>query len=241
MLADARKRCERARAALPSEGPYAMESLGLKASNFKTNAEVSYEIAMMYATDHPRYTQFLEACHKGLEDAFDDYARAAQGFLQPSEERPQREASLHWVVVQMLSMGSILGHELDEDYWGTGKRSAKACLRLTSTDERAWAYGSLAELAILRLANQTLPRASQRPIAEEAIRCIRELVELYPERGAWQIESTHRQFQRYVIWWGATAFVDYLKSQGVKRRRDWHRHGVLDTVSSITEILAARM
>jgi hypothetical protein len=237
----ARECGERARATLPTRGPYAMESLGLQASNAKTNAEASFKIAMMYSANHEQYEQNLKECYQGLEKAFDDYDRAIKGFLHPGDEVLQREAQLHWVVVQMLTMGTVLGRELEANFWWLGEKSAQADILLPAIDQRAWAYGSLAELALLRLANEQLPKAEQDRNTERAIQAIRQLVGLYPKRGAWQIESTHRQFRRYLDWWGDENFVGYLKGQGVERRRDWNRSGVMDAAREITAILIQRL
>jgi hypothetical protein len=240
-LALARERGERARVTLPTKGPYAMESLGLQASNAKTNAEASFRVAMMYSASNEEYEQSLKECYQGLEKAFDDYGRAVKGFLHPGDEVLQREAQLHWVVVQMLTMGTVLGRKLDANFWWLGEKSAEADISLPAIDQRAWAHGSLAELALLRLANERLPKAEQDRHADLAIRAIRRLVDLYPKRGAWQIESTHRQFRRYLDWWGDENFVRYLKSQGVNRPCDWNRFGVMDTAKKITDILMQRL
>ena len=40
------------------------------------------------------------------------------------DAQPQRQSSLHWVVVQMLAMGTVLGRDLDRDYWGAASCSA---------------------------------------------------------------------------------------------------------------------
>jgi hypothetical protein len=240
-LDKARERGERARATLPTTGPYAMESLGLQASSAKTNAEASFKIAMMYSENHEQYERNLKACYQGLEKAFDDYGSAVKGFLHPGDEVLQREAQLHWVVVQMLTMGTVLGRELDANFWWLGEKSARADISLPAVDQRAWAYGSLAELALLRLANEQFSKAEQGRYAEQAITAIGQLVDLYPKRGAWQIESTHRQFQRYLDWWGDENFVRYLTSQGVKRPCDWERSGVVDTAAEITAILSQRL
>lgn len=241
-LSEARERCERARGALPTEGPYAMEALGLKASNFKTNAETAFNISTSYSTDDERYGQYLAQCHKGLERAFDEYGKAMEGFLRLREEHAQLQATLHWVLVQTLSMGTVLGRKMDRDYWGLGRRSAKAYRQMPDTDEQAWALGSLAELALLELANEKLTAQRRATLSERATSYTQSLVELYPERGAWQIESTQRQFGRYVSWWGDTAFARYMKNQGVERLQDWSAdNGVLYTAQKISDILSERM
>jgi hypothetical protein len=242
MLDEARMRCERARAALPTEGPYAMEALGLKASNFKTNAEISFKLSTCYSTDDERSERCLERCHKGLESAFDEYGKAVEGFLRLREEHSQLQATLHWVLVQMLSMGTVLGRKMDPDYWGLGRRSAKAYRQMPDTDERAWALGSLAELALLQLANEKLTSQQRVALSKQATGYIQTLVDLYPERGAWQIESTQRQFGRYLSWWGDRAFVTHMERAGVKRLQDWSiTNGVLDTAKSISNVLSERM
>ncbi len=238
----ARARCERARDALPSEGPYAMEALGLKASNFKTNAEISFQVSTSYSTDDERHEQYLAQCHKDLERAFDEYGKAVEGFLRLRGAHPQLEATLHWVLVQTLTMGTVLGRKMEPDYWGLGRRSAKAYLQMPDPDERAWALGSLSELALLQLANEKLTNQARLTLSEQAIGYIRALIELCPERGAWQIESTQRQFARYRSWWGDDAFDAYMKSHGVERLQDWRvENGVLETAYKISKLLSERM
>ena len=65
-------------------------------------------------------------------------------------------ATLHWVVVQKLSVEIALGRALSDEYWKTGKLSAELYLDDPDPEQRAWAHGSLAELWLLALANPKL-------------------------------------------------------------------------------------
>jgi len=236
-ITEARARCKKARESLPTEGAYALESLGLRASNLKTCAEASFDLSKLPGRRKEARQKDLIQCHRELEEAFDEYSRAVEGFLGHREERPQREASLHWVVVQMLSMGTVLGRKMNRDHWAVGRCSATAYLLLPDTDERAWAKGSLAELLLLRLANEKLTNKEIEDIRNDAVSQVKALVDLYHERGTKQVESTERQFRRYVEWWGDKKFEEYLMSQGVLREQDWTKNRVLDTAEQLRETL----
>jgi CHAT domain/Metallo-beta-lactamase superfamily len=233
--AETLERVQRAHGRLPTSGPYAMEGLGLRAASSKRLAEVEFRFACAAGADPGAALAHLERCHALLEDAFDDYRKAVTGFVVTVGELLQRKASLHWVLVQAVALAAILGEELGEEYWMMGRLSAELYLDHQDREERAWAHGSLAELWLLRLA--AVGPSKRAEAAGRALAHAEEIPRLFPARGAFPVESTRRQFRRYVSWWGAPAFARYLAGAGV-RRRGWNgEDGLLETARALVALL----
>ena len=98
----------------------------------------------------------LSSCYQYLEQSAKHYAAASRHILVDIGKQVHRIASLHWVVVQKLSVEIALGMALSDEYWKMGKVASELYLNHPDADERAWAHGSLAELELLALANPTL-------------------------------------------------------------------------------------
>jgi hypothetical protein len=221
---------------LPMDGEFRAECLGLRASSGKRLAQAEYCMAAAAGAQSPEYRYRLLQSHGHLEQALMDYQQAARGFLINEGKPLQRIASLHWVLVQMLSMHAVLGKPRPEGSWETAKLSAEAYLDHPSADERAWAQSSLAELWLLKLADgipETRTDAAKRARAQAA-----QLANLYPTGDAFPIESTRKQFERYVDWWGQPAFEEALAEWGGEKRPGWNGEGgVVETAKAIISIL----
>lgn len=228
------KRVEHARGRLPRDGPYALEALGLGAASRKRLAEVEFRLAGLGKADPAAAHQHLERCHELLARAGEDYRQAATEYLLSTGDTVHRKATLHWVLVQALALATLLGEDLDglaEERWRTGRLSAEVYLDHDDREERAWAHGSLAELWLLRLAG--VEEAERAEVAARACDHAAQILRLYPRRGAFPVESTRRQFARYVDWWGSPAFELYLQEVGVSRSGWEGEHGIVATAGEI--------
>jgi CHAT domain-containing protein/metallo-beta-lactamase superfamily protein len=219
---------------LPSDGNYAMECLGLQGSSQKRLAAAQYLLASADAT---QAKQHLDSNYSCLESAFGHYQRAVRGFLV-NEGRPvQREATLHWVLVQQLSLAAVLGTKHDEGKWLTALLAAELYRDHAVHTERAWARGSLAELYLLRLANPDLDEQEREHARAEALRYAEELSQMYPWEDAFPVRSTRVQFRRFFTWWGQTQFSAGLASRG-RTQHGWDApNGLLETAAALFKIL----
>jgi CHAT domain/Metallo-beta-lactamase superfamily len=240
-LAKLAARVEGARARLPQSGPYALEGLGLSAASYKRLAYVEFSLALLPGAQSEVAEWHMKKCHSQLQRASEGYRRAAIEFLRLSGETVQLKATLHWVLVQALSLATLLGDKLDglgEDHWRTGRLSAEVYLGHTSIEERAWAHGSLAELWLLRLA--AVKAEERAEIAARARHHAAHILRLFPGRGAFAVESTQRQFDRYVTWWGDAAFGRWVSEKAGVDRDGWEgEHGIVATAREIVELLDA--
>jgi hypothetical protein len=224
---------------LPMDGEFRAECLGLRASSGKRLAQAEYCMAVAAGAQSPDYRyRLLQSCGR-LEQALTDYWQAARGFLVNEGKPLQRIASLHWVLVQMLSMHAVLGKPGPEGAWETAQLSAQAYLDHPSADERAWAQGSLAELWLLKLADERSTPETRADAARQAKARAAQLANLYPTGDAFPIESTRKQFERYVDWWGQPAFEGALAEWGGGERPGWGGEGgVVETANAVIAILA---
>jgi len=236
VLAQLLQRVERARGRLPATGPYAMEGLGLSAASRKRQAEVQARLGVAAGSDEEEADRCLGACRELLEDAYEEYRQAVIDFVVSSGKTLHRKASLHWVLVQTVALATVLGEELGEEHWMTGRLSAELYLDHEDVEERAWAHGSLAELWLLRLAG--LEPAQRAEAAGRVLQHAGEVRRLFPRRGEFPVESTRRQFQRYVDWWGGETFSGYLQRSGVERS-GWNGDGgVVETARAVVALLS---
>jgi len=225
---------------LPLAGEFMGECLGLRASSSKRLAQAEYGKAMAMGSGSPDHRRCLLQSCDYLEQARLDYLQAAKAFLVNGGKPLQRIAALHWVLVQMLSIATVLGKPIRDGSWETAKLSAENYLDHPSVDERAWALGSLAELWLLRLADDGTS-ATQADAARQAKAQVSELVKLFTTGDAFPIESTRRQFERYTLWWGQPAFEDGLAEWGGEKRPSWDgAGGIVGTANDIIAILTRR-
>lgn len=222
----------------PFEGRFAMECLGLRASCRKRLAEAEFKLALAADARSSTRQSHLRQCRRYLEEALVDYHAAARGFLVNTGQPTQRIASLHWVLGQELSMSAVLGKKFERGTWEAARLSADAYLEHPEVDERAWAHGSLAELWLLRLADDSLAAADRRDVTQTAKDHAVALAKLFPSGDPFAIQSTRRQFARYKNWWGGPEFDNFLKADDVVRQ-EWHdkEDGIIHVAKQIYELL----
>jgi len=203
---------------LPLEGQYAVECLGLRASANKRLAQAAFALSGRSSQGAGGWDQ-LDL----LEQAWGDYNEAVRRLLvkEGSEGTTvQRVATLHWVLVQAVCLNAVLGRKPDEGRWETAKFSADLYCAHNSPEERAYAFASLAELYLLRLAGASCAE-KQKEIKASALSYAEQLVGMYPFRSEFPVTSTLRQFQRYVEWWGTERFTKELAGRAPTTRPSW--------------------
>ena len=221
---------------LPMDGKFSAECLGLRASSHKQLAHVKYLWAKAMGQASTEYVNCLLQHYDSLELARIDYQQASKSFLVIEDKPLQHIATLHWALVQTLSLTAVLGQPLLESWWEIAKLSAESYLDHSSMMERAWAHGSLAELWLLRLATH-----DHANIAQQAVAHVNELIKHFPSGDPFPIESTRRQFGRYVDWWGQQAFEDGLAEWGSENRLPWNRAGgLVETANALVKQLTRR-
>jgi len=193
-------------AALPVDGAYAIECRGLRASAMKRLAQATYTYGARLE-DAPIHLG--RSCDR-LEDALATYKGAAEMFLRNDASAVQRVATLHWVLVQQLALEAVLRHEISADAMATASQAATLYLEHPDVQERAWAHASLAELALLKLA---MPGADADSVQKEVLEHLQSLIGMLPAESRFQLQSTRKQFERYVQWWGNEQFSGFVVSR----------------------------
>ncbi|WP_173135056.1 CHAT domain-containing protein [Pseudaquabacterium terrae] len=221
---------------LPGNGQFAVECLGLRASSRKRMAQAAFAIASQRgsAAGVP-----FEREHVLLDQARTYYAQAVRGLLVNDVQAVQRKATLHWVLVQLVSLAEVLGRELRPGEWEAAWLAAEHYLDHRDPEERAWAHASLAELRLIRLADPGLTEEQLGKFADEALAHAKELDSAYPRIDAFPVKSTRRQFERYASWWGTAAFREAMPPGAQDRRDTWsRRNGLVETAQRLIDILA---
>lgn len=143
------------------------------------------------ASDRPLDTASKSEWRRALRRAKNNYLEAAQLDLHS-----------HWVMTQYLSICMVLGERVRRDYYNVARVAAEMDVDRPHADAQGWGYGTLAELALLSLRLEGDPATvAQR---DEAIQRAREYAgKLMRISGSksFAVQSTRRQFQRYLTWW----------------------------------------
>jgi len=217
---------------MPFAGQYGVECLGLRASARKRMAQAATTLKEMASSAGKRWHDPLEF----LEQSWADYNDAVRRLLVNDRTTVQRKATLHWVLVQSVSLSAVLGKEEDEERWKAAKLCADHYCGHSDLEERAWAYASLAELYLLRLAHKGLTDEHREKHHNKALHYGRELANAYPFQPEFPITSTLRQLRRYVDWWGRPDFEQALLARGLSKRNSWDALG--NTARELIGILA---
>ena len=223
---------------LPSDGVFAIECIGLRASACKRLAQSCFELT---AKDVP--APWKKDCCDLLEEARVDYDRAVRGLLVGDGRTLQRVATLHWLAVQRESLCAVMGKAVEAGRWEAAKLCADLYVDHSDLAERAWAQGSLAELWLLKLARAGTDAGEQSAseARDRVIHHAKELARLYPARAAFPVTSTRRQFARYVEWWGDPRFERELAAHGFDRRTPWNAPGgLMEVAARVVEMLQPR-
>ena len=203
---------------LPLDGQFRVECVGLRAGSRKRIAQATFDRA---SAPQAGARHLLKNQYDLLDHARLGYADAVRGMLVNDSRAVQRKATLHWVLVQKVSIGTVLEVPPDRGEWEAACLAATHYLKHPDAEQRAWAHASLAELWLLRLAGDDLTEAQQSEYAREALRHANDLNDYYLGVDEFPIKSSRRQFERYVTWWGTPAFTEALDAHGFKRRASW--------------------
>ncbi len=137
-----------------------------------------------------------EQVQKGRDDLEKSLAWYARAMAQWSME----ESHYHWVATQALSLRAVLDKPNDSETWLMARKFAERDLAKAQGSVKAWAHGTLSELAML--ARYHIPDQDQ--TAPNVLKMVQAhceaIVELVGE-DAFVVYSTRRQFQRYLNYW----------------------------------------
>ena len=198
-LADARRVLDRWRANLPAGDHVAArerraECYGIHGSTFKRIALMEYR------------TEKLRG-DKTLREAMQHYRAAmAEGAVV---------LKFHWVATQALALAAALKDKPDPETFELAWHVARQGLHNPAPAERAWAHGTLAELEMISLHHKKLAASASQDIQDKVVSHCRDMLRLMG-KTSFHVESTRRQFQRYVDHWNkrftpiAQAAVDAL-------------------------------
>jgi beta-lactamase superfamily II metal-dependent hydrolase len=223
---------------MPSEGQFAVECIGLHASSRKRLAQAAFKFATR--AQNAGATPFGQS-YDLLDRARLGYARAAKGLLVNDARAVQRNATLHWVLVQYVALSAVLRQPLAPGEWEAACVASDRYLDHRETEQRAWAHASLAELWLIRLASPDLSEAQQETCVARAVGHAEALSRFYPGVDEFPVLSTRRQFERYVDWWGQERFAADLEERGTFGSDAWKLgRPVIDLAVRLKEVLKRR-
>lgn len=127
-------------------------------------------------------------------------------YRKAMEEESSLMEKFPWVATQALSLVAVL-HELPElSTFELTRGIAMRNLQHPSVEEQAWAHGTLAELEMIGVYHK-LETGAEAPspltiesINQSVVGHCREIVKLMGSKS-FHVESTRRQFQRYLDYW----------------------------------------
>ncbi len=194
---------------LPTSGPYTTDCNGLRGAAWKRLAQVDWSLAATVGLE-PLAGRLFDSCYENLQNSLIDYKKAMAAFFSGGNEYVHRRATLHWILIQVLSLSIVLDKESDEklESWRvTANLSAQTDLDSQLGDGRAWAHVSLMELALLQLTRFDIfdDPEERKYWYGEALYHADRIRNLVP-RDAEQVTSTIRQLRRYVDFYGNQDF-----------------------------------
>jgi hypothetical protein len=227
----------KAHGALPDNGPYASECVGLRAASWKRLAQVDYKLAK--SSTGTECEDHAESCYLNLQKAVADYRAAANAFLVNSDEPVRRKATLHWLLGQVLSLDAVLGEPFNPDYWTMARFSAEADLDRPQADGVIWGHGTMAELKLLRLTDGSLTDVQAAEFSKEVLE---EASKLVGQNGlvSEPVSSTRRQFERYINWWSQNDFAEMMQPFEVPAKDSWNGgNKLIDTAIRALKIMGS--
>jgi len=213
-----------------------VESIGMLASTKKRKAEVLFWASrfpqVMDSNQREILTRSLDALSEvewgveGVEDSREILTRSLDALSEARthyQEAMRLNMSAHWVGVQFLGLTLVLhacGRVRDgvpDDLLKAVRVPAKEDVVQNDRIIRAWAYASLAELALIEGALQPDdPGGVNRREAMDNVERMLELVSPY----SFEVYSTRRQFARYVDWWSQPLDSGVLRCGVDQKTRD---------------------
>ena len=228
---------EKVTAELPKDGAYALECAGLRAAGYKRLAQAAFMRAVDKRTPAPFGQELLEKCRDQLDASRTEYWDATKAFLGTTSEAMRRKSNLHWLLGQVMSLDVVRGQRLEEKHWNAARLAAELDADVGDDGTRAWARVSLAELALMRLADERLSDVERKQWSEDSVAHAKEILNRAGP-GSEQAKATARQFHRYVEWWGNPDLAAIYAAMKLPDRAHWHReHGLVPTAKQVVELL----
>ncbi len=179
-LAEADRHLARWKALLPEDD--SLPSRELKAECYGLHGASHKRKAELYFRRGAR-----EKAERALREARAAYALAMDQGTQS-----------HWTATQYLSLTAVLSDRPEPDLWAATRGWAASDLKRADASTRAWAHGSLAELELLASYHQR-PFSPKKALAAIAHHCEQIIGLMGPD--SFHVQSTERQFRRYLDWW----------------------------------------
>ena len=150
-----------------------------------------------------RYSQARRRQDEQIKRTAEETLKQSLGYYRKaSEEELSSLEKFHWVATQALSLSAALHQPSDDGTLELARQVATRNLQHASVSEQAWAHATLAELEMIRANHRA--ETEKRDVSSDEIQSVadhcRKIVELMG-RDSFHVESTRRQFQRYVDYW----------------------------------------
>jgi hypothetical protein len=136
---------------------------------------------------------------KGGEKEVRDYIEKSLAWYRRSMELwAMDEAKYHWTATQFLCLSAVLKKSPDSDTFLLARKAAEFDLAKPKESLKAWAHADLAELEML--AKYHYPEKAAKNQKKKVREHCKTIVYLMGE-GSFHVDSTRRQFQRYLDHW----------------------------------------
>ncbi len=234
------KKAQKAVERMPTAGAYETEGAGMVASTEKRKAQLHFSFARTIKNDKELWGEQMDSSFSCLMKSLGHYRDAYRSNMKESTAEVRRR-SVHWVLGQYLSLRAVLGEPFEHAHWSSALLSAKIDLDDAEGEAVVWPHGTLAELHLLLLAypEKDLP-VSHADAAAEVMVQIRALLDRV-QADAFAVQSTRRQFLRYINWWGSEDFENLLHGKDRSRPRPWREQtGLLEIANSVVEVLPGK-
>jgi hypothetical protein len=188
---------------LPSENNKEPSECSRRAHCYGIHGSVFKRIALMQSR-----LKTQEEADKTLKKSIANYRKAMDEELSSTEK-------FHWVATQTLSLGAVLKEPPDLSTFELTRNMAMRNLKHHTVEGQAWAHGTLAELEMIGMYHKAEASAqslsSIERTKEVVISHCREIVKLMGSKS-FHVESTMRQFQRYVDYWDDPRWNEVAKA-----------------------------
>ncbi len=131
-------------------------------------------------------------------------------YRKAMEEESSLMGKFHWVATQALSLVAVLQEPPELSTFELTRNMAMRNRQDPSVEEQAWAHGTLAELEMIGVYHKSEPGAKERVV--DHCRKIVKLMGL----TSFHVESTRRQFQRYLDYWNDPPRWDDIAKAAIK-------------------------
>ena len=153
-----------------------------------------------YGIHGSTYKRFGMLMYKkeGDKKARDYIEKSLAWYRRSMELWAMDEASYHWTATQFLSLSAVLKKSPDPDTFLMARKAAEFDLAKPKKSITAWAHADLAELELL--AKYHCPEKAAKNQKKSVREHCETIVYLMGE-GSFHVDSTRRQFQRYLDYW----------------------------------------